>query len=161
MDYSPPGSSVHGILQARILERVAMPSPRGSSRPRDRTRISCGSCIAGRFFTAESPGKPRWVTVLNITALSWTRQGTANTTNPSCPFRCAGLGPSFCSTDKKGAVSPSAPQQVSGRGPTLSPFPAKSLGASQGTDPTPCRRGGALGRGDGCHPVLLQLPAWG
>ena len=38
---SPPGSSVRGILQARILEWVAMPSSRGSSRPRDRTRISC------------------------------------------------------------------------------------------------------------------------
>ena len=35
VDYSPPGSYVHGILQARILEWVAMPSSRGSSRPRD------------------------------------------------------------------------------------------------------------------------------
>ena len=35
MDYSPPGSSVDGILQARILEWVAMPSSRGSSRPKD------------------------------------------------------------------------------------------------------------------------------
>ena len=35
MDHSPPGSSVHGILQARMLEWVAMPSPRGSSRSRD------------------------------------------------------------------------------------------------------------------------------
>ena len=35
MDCNPPGSSVHGILQARILESVAMPSSRGSSRPRD------------------------------------------------------------------------------------------------------------------------------
>ena len=33
MDCSPPGSFVHGIFQAKILERVAMPSPRGSSRP--------------------------------------------------------------------------------------------------------------------------------
>ena len=41
MDCSPPGSSVHGILQARILEWVAMPSSRGSSQPRERTRISC------------------------------------------------------------------------------------------------------------------------
>ena len=40
LDCSPPGSSVHGILQARILEWVAMPSSRGSSRPRDRTRES-------------------------------------------------------------------------------------------------------------------------
>ena len=39
MDSSPPGFSVHGILHARILERTALPSSRGSSRPRDRTRI--------------------------------------------------------------------------------------------------------------------------
>ena len=41
MDCSPPSSSVHGISQARILEWVAMSSSRESSRPRDRTRISC------------------------------------------------------------------------------------------------------------------------
>ena len=40
--------SVHGILQARILERVTMPFSRGSSRPRDQTQVSC---IADRFFT--------------------------------------------------------------------------------------------------------------
>ena len=45
---SPPGSSVHGILQARILEWVAMPFSRGSSQPRDQTHVSC---TAGRFFT--------------------------------------------------------------------------------------------------------------
>jgi len=39
-DCSPPGSSVHGVFQARILEGVATPSSRGSSRPRDRTRVS-------------------------------------------------------------------------------------------------------------------------
>ena len=43
-----PGSSLHGILQARLLEWVAIPFPRGSSQPWDRTRVSC---IAGRFFT--------------------------------------------------------------------------------------------------------------
>ena len=58
MDCSPPGSSVHGILQARTLEWVAIPSFRGSSRPRDQTCILCGSCIAGRFFTAEPPENP-------------------------------------------------------------------------------------------------------
>ena len=47
MDYSPPGSSVHGILQARILEWVAMPFSRGSSQPRDRTQVSR---TAGGFF---------------------------------------------------------------------------------------------------------------
>ena len=51
MDCSPPGSSVHWILQARILEWVAMPSSRGSFQPRDLTRVSCASCTAGRFFT--------------------------------------------------------------------------------------------------------------
>ena len=45
MDFSPPGSSVHGILQARILEWVAMPSSRGSSQPRDWNHISYVSCI--------------------------------------------------------------------------------------------------------------------
>ena len=39
MDCSPPGSSVHGILQARILEWVAMPSFRGSSKPRNQTHV--------------------------------------------------------------------------------------------------------------------------
>ena len=55
MDYSPPGSSVCGILQARILVWVAISSSRASSWPRDRTQISCS---AGRFFTTEPPGKP-------------------------------------------------------------------------------------------------------
>ena len=48
MDCSPPGSSVHGIFQVRILEWVAYPFSRGSSWPRDRTQVSH---IAGRFFT--------------------------------------------------------------------------------------------------------------
>ena len=61
MDCSPPGSSAHGILQARILEWVAISSSRGSSWPKDWTRVSCSSCIAGRFFTAEPPGKPSWI----------------------------------------------------------------------------------------------------
>ena len=51
MDSSPPGSSVHGILQARILQWVAISSPRGPFSLRDRTRVSCVCCIAGRLFT--------------------------------------------------------------------------------------------------------------
>ena len=58
MDCSPPVSSIHGILQARILDWVAISSSRGSSRPRDLTRFSCGSWIVSRFFTTEPPGKP-------------------------------------------------------------------------------------------------------
>ena len=48
MDCSPPGSSVHGILQARVLAWVTMPSSRESSQPRDWTQASH---TAGRFFT--------------------------------------------------------------------------------------------------------------
>ena len=57
IECSPPGSSVHGILQARILEWVAVPSSRGSSWPGDPIPIFYGSCLTGRFFTTESPGK--------------------------------------------------------------------------------------------------------
>ena len=57
-DCSPPSASVHGILQAKILEWVAMPSSRGSFQPRDQTCVSRGSYIAGGFLTTELPGKP-------------------------------------------------------------------------------------------------------
>ena len=56
MDCSPPGSSVHGISQARVLEWVAISFSWGSSWPSDRAHISC---LAGRFFTTEPPGKPK------------------------------------------------------------------------------------------------------
>ena len=45
----------HGVLQARILEGVAIPFSRGSSQSRDQTQVS----RIGRFFTVEPPGKPR------------------------------------------------------------------------------------------------------
>ena len=48
MDCSLPGSSVHGIPQARTLEWVAIPFSKASSQPRDQTQVSH---IAGRFFT--------------------------------------------------------------------------------------------------------------
>ena len=61
MNCSPPGSPVHGILQARILEWVAMPSSRGSAWPRDQTSISVSdiSCT-GRWVLWQplAPGKP-------------------------------------------------------------------------------------------------------
>ena len=66
MDCSPPGSSVHGIPQARILEWVAVPSSRGSSVPRDQTHVSCSSCIVGRFFTAKPPRKHVCVCVYSV-----------------------------------------------------------------------------------------------
>ena len=55
---SPPGSSLHGILQAGILEWVAVSSSRGSPRPRDQTRVPVSPALAGRFSTTEPPRKP-------------------------------------------------------------------------------------------------------
>ena len=75
MDHSPPGSSVHGILQARILEWVAIPSSGGSSWPRDGTQISC---IAGEFFTS-------WVTrqpLLLLSLLLFSCQSVSNSSWP-------------------------------------------------------------------------------
>ena len=53
MDCSPPGSSVRGISQARILEYVAISFSRGSSQTK-----SASPALAGGFFTPEPPGKP-------------------------------------------------------------------------------------------------------
>ena len=62
MDCNPPGSTVHGISQARLLEWVAISFSRGSSQFRDRTHVSC---LAGGFFTPDPPGKP-WMLLLPI-----------------------------------------------------------------------------------------------
>ena len=59
MDSSPPGFSVHGLSQARILEWVAISFSRGSSQPRDQTLTSLMSpALAGGFFITEPPEKP-------------------------------------------------------------------------------------------------------
>ena len=62
--FSLPGSSVQGILQARILGWVAVPSSRGSSLPRDRIHVSyiCPA-LTGRFFTTRPPGKSTYISV--------------------------------------------------------------------------------------------------
>ena len=62
VDCSPPGSSVHGILQARILEWVAMPSSGGSSPPRDRTQVSYVSCIGRQvLYHLGRPGSQQFL----------------------------------------------------------------------------------------------------
>ena len=61
LDCSLPGSSGHGILQARILEWVPFPFSRGSSQPRGRTWVSC---IAGRLFTTRAATEALLVTSL-------------------------------------------------------------------------------------------------
>ena len=57
IDCSPPGFSVHGILQTRILEWTAVPPSRGSSRPRDWMHVSCGSCGGRQILYHWTPGK--------------------------------------------------------------------------------------------------------
>ena len=75
MDCSPPGSSVHGFSQARILKWVAIPFSRGSSRFRNQT---CISCFAGGFFTARSPGKSEHSYYCRIKRL-WNRNRVVKT----------------------------------------------------------------------------------
>ena len=63
MDYSPPGSSVHGIFQARILESVVISFSRGSSPPRDWTWVSC---IAGEKFVKIKYFNNVWLRQLSL-----------------------------------------------------------------------------------------------
>ena len=58
VDYRLAGCSVRGILQARILEWVSMPSSRGSSPPMDPICVSCDSYVEGGLFTTEPSGRP-------------------------------------------------------------------------------------------------------
>ena len=66
INWSPPGSSVPGNLRTRILERVVMPSSRGSTWSRDWNSVSCISCITGRFFTTELLRKPSYITYSDV-----------------------------------------------------------------------------------------------
>ena len=58
MDCGPPGSSVHGIFQARILDWVSFPSPEDIPDPGINYASPVGPALAGRFFTTVPPGKP-------------------------------------------------------------------------------------------------------
>ena len=67
VDHSPPGPSVHGILQARILVWVAISSSKGSSQPRDRTHVSCVSCV-GRWvlLPLHHLGSPVYISCMRV-----------------------------------------------------------------------------------------------
>ena len=79
MACSLPSSSVHGISQARTLEWIAISVSRSSSWLRNRT---CVSCIAGRFFTTEPPGKPHPGPVSQISYQHVIGNWRENKTNP-------------------------------------------------------------------------------
>ena len=101
MDCSPPGSSVHGISQSRILEWVAISFSRGSSWPRDWIWVSC---IARGFFTTEPPGKPQ-------NRLSWPQKYCIENGRITIPFALIYSG-STC--DQIGENSLSASENKSG-----------------------------------------------
>ena len=116
MDCSLPGSSVHGILQARVLEWVAMPSCRGSSQPRDQTQVSL---IAGRHFTV-------WATREALTFLKVTTFSPAlrlGTKGSHCWHACHWLDPVSLRHPLLGAMwtgpawAPLCPQQYHGAEP--------------------------------------------
>ena len=90
MDCGLPGFSVHGILQARILEWVAIPFSRGTSQPRDRTVVSC---IAGRFFTYRATGKSIVQTPASQQC-AHKMKATACPSFPSFPLACVCMSPS-------------------------------------------------------------------
>ena len=101
MDYSPPGSSVLGLLQARLLEWAAMPSSRGSSQSRDRSQVSC---IAGRLFTIwatrEAPTLPNMVhyrvpSLMGHPSIIWYERSACSAFCPLHAYHVA----HFCLTD--------------------------------------------------------------
>ena len=102
MDCSPPGSSVHEILQARILEWVVILFSRGSFQPRDWTSVSCidkwilyhwATCKAPRFllsvglFCIQSPDKPEKAMAPHSSTLAWKTPWTEE------PGRLQSMGP--------------------------------------------------------------------
>ena len=99
MDSSLPGSSVHGILQARILERVAIPYSRGSSWPRNWILVTC---IAGRFFAVwaqpllaliEATHQKQSRSLIQVWFMQPVpRHITSNHTRPSCSNTVSLLG---------------------------------------------------------------------
>ena len=115
MDCSRPGSSVNGILQARILEWVAVPSSRGSSWPRDRTLPFMSLASAGSFFAPEAPEAPFY---------TWQCTDVSATLSVQCtlPFPCRAhksiphphsCGHSFLTLTQKREQLPSPSQGIS------------------------------------------------
>ena len=88
MDCSPSGSSIHGILQARIVEWVAMPSSRGSSQSRDWTHASYVSCVGSvQFSSVQSLSHVR----LFVTPWIAARQTSLSITNSRSSLRLASI----------------------------------------------------------------------
>ena len=93
MDCSPPGSSVHGIFQARILEWIATPFSRGSSQPRDELMSLKSAALVGRFFTTSAT----WEAPEVLTLVGWYKAFTV----PEPDYQ---LAVSFSDTSLSGCI---------------------------------------------------------
>ena len=93
--HPPPGASVHGILQMRILERVATPLSRGSSQPRDPIWVSCIACTNTIAGASTSPGRPPSlipnITVFSPVNISMGRRWAKEASEEQCICECAML----------------------------------------------------------------------
>ena len=104
IDCSPPGSSVHGISQTRILEWAAISSSRGSSPPRDQTWVSCISFIARKILyhepprTTTSPSTPRMPTCI-LLQVSWRQISGFNPAKAA--YSCSGPAGLACTSLQK------------------------------------------------------------
>ena len=114
MDCNPPGSSVHGTFQARILEWVAVSYSRGSSQPRDQTQVSCISCICLLILYHCTTWKPALVCRRALCTL--------DTSYPRCGHFIAGIVMPTAMSSL--ALLPSWSCQLGGRSPGLNREPA-------------------------------------
>ena len=99
MDYTPPGSSVQGILQARTLGCIAIPSSRGSSRPRDQTHISCVSCISRQILyhlNHQGSGCLSSVQFSHSVVSNSLQHHELQHSRPPCPSPTPGVYPKSC-----------------------------------------------------------------
>ena len=91
IDYSLPGSSVHQILQARILEWVDMTSSKGSSQPRVKPTPLMSPALSGRYFTTRAALTKYQVVWLkqqkSIFSQFWDFLGSVSGKEPACPYR--------------------------------------------------------------------------
>ena len=112
MDYSLPGSSIHGIFQARELEWIAISFSRVFSQPRDRTRVSC---IAGRCFAIWPPGRrtPAGCPIIQL---------NSDTSYPKIASDSQVDGPAH-----KTAPTPPDQLAIDWRSPWISPWASKSI----------------------------------
>ena len=84
MDRSPPDFSIHGILQARIPEWIAMPSSRGPSQPREQTLVSYISCIGRWVYHSCHLESPIWHWCSVKLCLTGEEHGLEHGTSPTC-----------------------------------------------------------------------------